>query len=93
MLKENQEKFYIAAGKALTKAREKRNISIARLSQVSGEQNKTIRSIEAGRPCSLHHIIWMDKVLGIKLADIISIMESMEGTNGKEETSRLDDLI
>lgn len=86
---DNYKKFYIKVGKRLTVARQRRNISIAQLAKRSGEQNKTIRSIEAGNVCSLHHAVWMKSILGIDLNEI------MEGTSeeGIRGIRGIDDII
>jgi ribosome-binding protein aMBF1 (putative translation factor) len=93
MKKEDQKSFYLKVGKRLTDARRHRNMSIAQLAKQSGEQNKTIRWIEAGNVCSLHHAVWMSSILGIDITEIIT-----EGSSGEEEYTRvavygLDDLI
>jgi len=85
MIKEQQETFYKAIGKALTYARKRRNISIAQLAKLSGEQNKTIRYIENGSVCSLHHAAWMIEILGMNINDIIEGMDN--------EESKLDSII
>jgi predicted transcriptional regulator len=86
MIKKKQNSFYEAVGKALTKERTRRRMSIADLVKASGEQHKTITSIEGGSVCSLHHLVWMKSILGLDINNII------EGDT-HEEDSRLDDLI
>jgi ribosome-binding protein aMBF1 (putative translation factor) len=80
MTKEDQVKFYALVGRALQVARQRRNMSIAQLSTKTGEHHGTIRSIEAGKPHSLHHAVWMKNILGI---DINTIIKDMEGNNGQ----------
>jgi hypothetical protein len=87
MIKKDQEKFYSAIGKALTVARQRRNMSIASLATKSGEQYITIVSIESGKVCSLHHTVWMKSILGLDVNKI-----NMEG-KGDKESKGLNDLI
>lgn len=92
MDKTQQDKFYKALGRALQVARQRRRISITRLEQLSGEQHKTLNSIEAGRPCYFHHAVWMAHNLGL---DINQILRDMEGENhGERHTHiRIEDFI
>jgi transcriptional regulator with XRE-family HTH domain len=77
--------FYQRVGRQLTVARQQCNISIAHLALKSGQQYKTIQSIESGESkCSLHHIVWISEVLGM---DINQLLE------GKNERISIDDLI
>lgn len=85
MNKEDQKSFYARVGRALTDARKRRNMSIATLSKQSGEQYKTIQDIEAGRVCSLHHVVWMSRVLGIDINEI--------AREGKQSGIRIEDII
>jgi ribosome-binding protein aMBF1 (putative translation factor) len=89
MIKKEQERFYRSVGKALTAARQRRMISIADLSKLSGEQYKTIKCIEQGQVCSLHHIVWMTELLGINFKNIIKDF----GGEDEQEVKRIDDLI
>jgi ribosome-binding protein aMBF1 (putative translation factor) len=83
MIKKTQINFYTQVGRALTAARRARNMSIQQLANRSGEQNKTIRAIEAGNgQCSLHHLIWMRDVLGMDLNQLT------EGNSGEEDKLR-----
>lgn len=92
MTKEQQQSFYKAVGKALTASRQQRNITIAELARKSGEQYKTINSIESGSVCSLHHLVWMVQILGLDITKI-----TMErGEDNEQEIKRgasLDDII
>jgi predicted transcriptional regulator len=89
MIKKRQETFYKTVGKALTSARQRRSMSIAELAKLSGEQNKTIRFIERGNCCSLHHIVWMTEIFGMNFN---KILKEFEGKYGKENES-IDDII
>lgn len=90
MIKEEQNKFYAALGRVLTDARKHRNMTITDVVKLSGEQFKTIQSIEQGKPCSLHHIKWMREILGISFGTVID--ESyLRGSSEKE--NRVDDFI
>lgn len=92
MTRVNQELFYKKVGQACQVARERRRITITQLEKLSGEQHKTIRSIESGRPHSLHHAVWMKNILGIDLNDIIRDMEGKD--HGKENVNvRIEDFI
>lgn len=91
MSAEQHAAFYKSLGRALTVARERRRLSIAQLSSVSGQHHKTIRGIEAGNPTSMHHLLWMKRELGIDVNDVIA--RSMEGMSGKEKRSGLDELV
>lgn len=86
MTKQNQEKFYGLVGRALQIARQRRNMSITQLSSLSGEQHKTIRGIESGKPHSLHHVVWMKNILGI---DVNGIIRDMEGGHHGEESKEI----
>ena len=88
MNKKDQETFYKIVGKALTSARTRRNMSIAELSRVSGEQNKTIRFIEKGNCCSLHHIVWMTEIFGMNFSKIIKDFERKH-----EQKKSIEDFI
>jgi transcriptional regulator with XRE-family HTH domain len=90
MIKEQQEKFYAMVGKYLTTARKRRNMSVQELAKKSGEQNKTVRWIEDGNTCSLHHILWMSRILKI---DINNIIEDIEGKYEQETIDGLDSII
>ena len=92
MTKKEQEIFYHNVGRILTSARLRKSISIAELAKLSGEQNKTIRFIEKGNCCSLHHLVWMTKILNIDLAKFI---KDSEGKNAKKsyEGESLADII
>lgn len=87
MIKEKQIRFYKAVGKCLTDTRKRRNMTVAHLAQISGEQHKTIKSIEEGRPLSMHHAVWMKKILGIDINKIIENMEGDENGKGKSEST------
>jgi predicted transcriptional regulator len=90
MIKKDQERFYRLVGKALTSARLRRNMSIAELAKLSGEQNKTIRFIEKGNCCSLHHLVWMVGIFGMNLSKIV---KEFEGSNEKENVIGLDEIL
>jgi ribosome-binding protein aMBF1 (putative translation factor) len=92
VIKKEQEIFYNNVGRILTSARLRKSISIAELAKLSGEQNKTIRFIEKGNCCSLHHLVWMTKILNIDLAKFI---KDSEGKNAKKsyEGESLADII
>lgn len=83
MTKQDQDKFYSLVGRALQVARQRRNMSIAQLSKSSGEQHKTIRGIEAGKPHNLHHAVWMKNILGLDLNNIIRDMEGNSDTENE----------
>jgi transcriptional regulator with XRE-family HTH domain len=67
MKKQDQDLFYATVGKELTKARERRKLSISQLATLSGEQFNTIKGIEEGRPFMAHQMSWMKEVLGMSL--------------------------
>lgn len=80
MIKIDQKSFYSYVGRELTLARQRRNISITKLAQLSGEQHKTIKSIEDGlQRCSLHHAVWMRSLLGLDLNELAR--DYQEGSN------------
>lgn len=81
MTKKEQERFYKYVGRKLTLARTRRNITIAELAKLSGEQYKTISFIEKGKCCSLHHLVWMSRILNINLAKFI---KEYEGNHEQE---------
>lgn len=84
MIKKDQETFYRLVGKALTSSRQRRNMSIAELAKLSGEQNKTIRFIEKGNCCSLHHIVWMTEIFGMNFNKIIKEFEGQHEQESRE---------
>jgi ribosome-binding protein aMBF1 (putative translation factor) len=84
MIKQKQDEFYKLVGRALQVARQQRRMSIADLSNASGEQHKTIKGIESGTAqISMHHAVWMKNILGL---DLNAIIRDMEGNNGKGNT-------
>lgn len=93
MKKEDQEKFYQTIGRELTKARERKNMTVSQLAKKSGEQFNTIKAIEDGHRFSFHQASWMKEVLGmnlnILLADAINTnnIDLKEEENGIEEES------
>lgn len=82
MIKSLQEKFYKKVGRCLTNERKRRNMTIPHLANLSGEQIKTIQSIEEGRGLYMHHAIWMKNLMGM---DFNKIIEDMEGINHEQE--------
>lgn len=86
MIKENQNKFYKLLGALVTQQRSAKGMSISQLARESGEQYKTIKSIELGRPCSMHHIGWMQDVLEVQF-------ENMEGSKNENTIRDLNNLI
>lgn len=84
MIKQKQDEFYKLVARALQVARQQRRMSIADLSNASGEQHKTIKGIESGTAqISMHHAVWMKNILGL---DLNAIIRDMEGNNGKGNT-------
>jgi predicted transcriptional regulator len=92
MIKKRQETFYKTVGKALTSARQRRSMSIAELSKLSGEQYKTIRFIEKGNCCSLHHIVWMTEIFGMNFNKILKEFEGKYEQENREDFA-IDDII
>lgn len=90
MTKEDQKTFYAVLGKALTSARQRRSMSIAELSKLSGEQNKTIRYIEKGNCCSFHHMVWMHRIFGMNFG---KILKEFEGKYEQKENFDIGDII
>jgi len=82
MTRHEQEIFYSKVARALTEARKNASMDIPRLVKLSGEQYKTIQSIESGKGCSFHHIVWMRSIFNI---DVNSIFMDLEGNNDKKE--------
>ena len=89
-MKEYKKKLYSAVGALVQKERVRRGLSIGELSRIVDEQNMTIRRIEKGSPCSLHHLLWMAQELNISIADIYKYREIQ---HGEEEITGLNDLI
>lgn len=83
MRKENQDLFYATIGRALTRAREQKKLTISQLSKICGEQYNTLKGIEDGKPCSLHHASWMRNTLGLNLNILMS--DAINENNIKEE--------
>lgn len=84
VIKQKQDEFYKLVARALQVARQQRRMSIADLSNASGEQHKTIKGIESGTAqISMHHAVWMKNILGL---DLNAIIRDMEGNNGKGNT-------
>jgi predicted transcriptional regulator len=93
MIDNQQERFRKALGAALTDARKRLNISIPQLSKSSGEQHKTIVSIESGNVCSMHHILWMREILGIDINKVIKDSEGIQYEQKAKKFRTIDDFI
>lgn len=93
MIKEHQIYFYKEVGRRLTAARKRRNMTVYQLEKLCGEQHKTIRSIEEGRPCSLHHLVWMQNIFNINFSEIFVNMEDKRGDKNEEGINSLEELI
>lgn len=64
----NQKKFYASLAKHLTKARERKKLTVTQLATLSGEQFNTIQAIERGEGRFMfHQAIWMKEVLGLNI--------------------------
>jgi len=89
MIKKDQESFYQSVGKALTKAREQKKMTISQVASKSGEQYGTVNSIENGRPFSFHQALWMQEILGMNLNILLkdAINENSINTDLKEESN------
>ena len=87
-MKEYNKPFYIRLGAVVKRERIASGLTVGDLSMLSGEQNKTIRHIEDGKPFSMHHMTWMREELGIKFDNL----KYTESNNG-EEIKTLTDLI
>ena len=91
MIKKEQNSFYKHVGRQLTLARQRANISISSLAHRSGEQHKTIKSIEDGSfRCSLHHAVWMNSILGL---DLNALARNYNEGNDEHQVTGIDDLI
>lgn len=93
MNKTNQTKFYKALGSIVKRQRLSIGHTFVSLSKEVDEQNKTIRSIESGQRCSLHHLTWIVGVLKIDMHEVYELMNQMEIDNGKEKISTYSDFI
>lgn len=96
MKAETKESFYRAVGKCLTREMKRRNISIGRIVEDSGEQHATIYNLQNGKACHMHHLLWLYKVLGITAEGIIAEMESKvetERSSSEKAVISIDDLI
>lgn len=85
MIKEDQNKFYEAAARLIKRKREFIGWNFVMLSKESGEQNKTIRCIEKGARFSAHHLVWMERVLGITISDIYMEINNAGSINTLED--------
>ena len=104
MKKNDQDLFYAAVGRELTKFRERRKLSISQLAAKVNEEFNTIKAIEDGKPFMAHQISWMKSILDINLnilitdalnTNNISIKEDDNGQESTpvEETSSLSDYL
>lgn len=85
MNKRDQNIFYKAFGDLVSARRKQQGHTYASLSKLVGEQNITIRNIEKGTRCSLHHLVWAQEYLGITHQEIIrTAIRNRESKNGKE---------
>lgn len=84
MKKDNQDRFYQSLGRLVTKKREELGLTIYSLAKEVDEQYNTVKGIEAGNNCSMHHMGWMQDVLGINFDE--------EG-EGDEQPTSINDLI
>lgn len=85
MIKKDQDIFYKSFGILVKRARLKQGHTYASLSKLVGEQNITLRKIEHGHRCSMHHLVWARDYLRINFDDIIrNAIKNREITNGEE---------
>ncbi len=89
MTTEQRKTFYLLVGKALTSARQQRNMTIADVSRLVDEQYITIKSIEQGKVCSLHHFVWMVEHFGLNFENIVEEMREQHD----KRIEKVDDLI
>ena len=89
MTKTDQNIFYKAFGACIKSERICRGITIANLAKESLEQNKTIRHIESGKRCSMHHLVWAERILDITMNVVIEYINNhRELINDEEEKAR-----
>jgi predicted transcriptional regulator len=93
MIGNQKELFRLTLGAALTDARKRLNMSIAELAKQSGEQHKTIVSIEGGKVCSLHHALWMKSILGINVSEVIDSIEGKQDEKKAIKCRTIDDFL
>lgn len=85
MIKEDQHIFYKSFGALVKQARTQQGHTFASLGKLVGEQNITIRKIEKGHRCSMHHLVWARDYLNIRFDDIIkNAIRVREVKRGKE---------
>lgn len=82
--------FYKSLGAIVTRQRIAKGFTIAALAKIAGEQYRTIKNIEAGRPCSMHHLAWMEDHLSIRIEDIYNHHQGVKDHEQKEKGSILD---
>lgn len=92
MTREQQDLIYAFIGKELTKARERKNLTITQLANKVDEQYNTIKAIEDGNRFMFHQAVWMKEVLGMNLNILISdaynvnsIPTTVKEEHGKEK--------
>lgn len=83
-----QELFYQLLGQELTKARERKKLSVYDLARESGEQWNTITAMEKGGKFMGHHFAWMRSVLevnlNILLTDVANQLSELEDGENKD---------
>jgi transcriptional regulator with XRE-family HTH domain len=85
VIKQDQNIFYKSFGSLVKRERVKRGHTYASLSKLVGEQNITIRRIEKGHRCSMHHLMWARDYLRINFDDIIgNAIRNKEINDGKK---------
>ena len=85
MTKQDKKLFYSAFGNLVKARRTAMGYTYAQFGKLVGEQNKTIRDVEAGKQVTMHHLVWANMYLSINLHDIIDYIKNREVSSGNIE--------
>lgn len=85
-----KKKFYEEFGARIKTARERKNLTLADVARLSGEQYHTIDRIEFGKAFTAHQLIWMREILDLSIDEVLletkCFAQSREETKEQKET-------
>jgi len=87
-MKAEYKPFYKRVGSLVRRERLASGLTVGQLARNVGEQHKTIKHIESGKPFSMHHMVWMRNELGISFDNLNRYTESTH-----DEIKTISDLL
>lgn len=91
MNKQYQKEFYEQVGAILTARANEKQLTIATLGRLGGEQYNTVRSALNGKPFYIHQALWITKYLDLSIDELLHRVDNtlMNGAfNGQEEKEK-----